>query len=255
MNIYQYILLGALLLMLWKGRLWLSQLRQRFVVKQHELALHFKDGIFQGVLETGATVLWGAGHEVRTLDCRWQELTVSGQEFLTIDRAGVKVSGVVRYRIVDGERYLTESQNPEGTLHAAIQMALRDVIGKLGLEAVLERQTDLGPELTELVVPVGKQVGIKVETVVARDLMLNGDLKRAYQASLLAKQEALAGLEKARGEAAALRVRANGARVLEKNPGLLQLQTLEAVAKLGEGYNNHLIMGSLDSMLSTVKEK
>ena len=85
--------------------------------------------------------------------------------------------------------------------------------------------------------------------------MLNGDLKRAYQASLVAKQEALAELEKARGEAAALRVMANGARVFEKNPALMQLRTLEAVSKLGEGYNNHLVLGSLDSLLSAVKGK
>ena len=48
--------------------------------------------------------------------------------------------------------------------------------------------------------------------------MLAGDLKKAYQATLSAKQEALAGLEKARGEAAAIRVKANAARVYEKNP-------------------------------------
>lgn len=234
---------------------WIRSLRTRLIVEQHELVLHFKNGVFQSLLETGVTILWGHGHTVTRLDRRWQELTVSGQEFLTVDRAGIKVSGVVRFRITDGQRYLTESQNPEATLHAATQMALRDVIGVLGLEVVLEKQADLGPQLKELVAPVGKQVGIEVETVVARDLMLNGDLKRAYQASLIAKQEALAGLEKARGEAAALRVMANGARVFDKNPALMQLRTLEAVSKMGEGYNNHLILGSLDSLLTAVKEK
>lgn len=255
MNTFYYIALGVLIFALIVSWPWLKSLRQRLVVPQHEWALHFENGVYQGVLETGITVLWGRGHEVTRLDRRWRELTVTGQEFLTVDRAGVKVSGVVRYRIVDGLRFLTESQFPEVTLHTATQMALRDVIGVLGVEAVLERQADLGSQLKELVAPVGSQIGIEVEAVVARDLMLNGDLKRAYQASLVAKQEALAELEKARGEAAALRVMANGARVFEKNPALMQLRTLEAVSKLGEGYNNHLVLGSLDSLLSAVKEK
>lgn len=242
--------LGVALLVAWRVVL---DFCQRMVVEQYELALHFRDGVYQGLLETGVTILWGRRHEVTRLDRRWQEAVVQGQEFLTADRAGVKVSGVVRYRIVDGLRFLTESVNPLGTLHAATQMALRDVIGVLGVEAVLERQSDLGPRLKELVASVGAEIGIEVVAVVARDLMLNGDLKRAYQASLVAKQDALAALEKARGEAAAMRVMANGARVFEKNPTLLQLRALDVVGKAGEGYNNHLVIGSLETLMSAIK--
>ncbi|WP_411846244.1 slipin family protein [Roseibacillus persicicus] len=253
MNIWNLMEWGALalaLIVVWRM---VSDFRKRVVVEQHELAMHFRNGVFRGLLEPGVSILWGRGNEVTRLDRRWQEMVVQGQEFLTADRAGVKVSGVVRYRIVDGLRFVTESANPVGTLHAATQMALRDVIGVLGLEAVLERQADLGPQLKELVQSVGQQIGIEVETVVARDLMLNGDLKRAYQASLVAKQEALAALEKARGEAAAMRVMANGARVFEKNPTLLQLRALDVVSKAGEGYNNHLVIGSLETLMSAIK--
>ena len=255
MNLFYGIGLGAFVLALILGRHWLSAFRQRIVVEQHELVLLFKNGVFKGLLEAGATVLWGRGYTVTRLDSRWQEMVVQGQEFLTADRAGVKVSGVVRYRIIDGLRYLTESVNPTGTLHAATQMALRDVIGVLGVESVLERQTDLSLQLKELVAPIGEKMGVEIDFVMARDLMLNGDLKRAYQAGLVAKQEALAALEKARGEAAALRVMANGARVFEKNPALMQLRALEAVSKMSEGYNNHLVLGSMNSLLSGFQEK
>ncbi|MEM9080370.1 MAG: hypothetical protein AAGC74_06720 [Verrucomicrobiota bacterium] len=63
----------------------------------------------------------------------------------------------------------------------------------------------------------------------------------------------MARLEQARGEAAAMRVTANAARLYEKNPALLQLRALDAVKQLGEGYNNHFVMGSLDSLLQMVK--
>ena len=227
--------------------------RQKVIVNSHEKALLFFNGKLVKELEAGETVLWGLGYEVKRVDGRWQELVVQSQEFLTADRASVKVSGVVRFRVADVLKYFGESQAPLVTIHTATQMALRDVVGSLGVEAVLERQDGLGDRMTTLVAATAEALGIEVNAVVARDLMLAGDLKRAYQATLSAKQEALAGLEKARGEAAAIRVKANAARVYEKNPALLQLEALETVAKLGDGMNNHLVLGSLDSLLKMVK--
>ena len=146
---------------------------------------------------------------------------------------------------------LAGARSPETTLHTATQIALRDVVGSQGVDSILERQAELSQQLTELVRPVGEQIGIEVQSLVVRDLMLNGDLKRAYQASLVAKQESLAELEKARGEAAALRMMANGARVFEKNQALLQLPALEIVGEAGS--SNQLIIGSLENLMSAIK--
>ena len=46
-------------------------------------------------------------------------------------------------------------------------------------------------------------------------------------------EEGLAALERARGETAALRALANGARVLADHPGLLQLRTAQEVPRSG----------------------
>ena len=69
---------------------------------------------------------------------------------------------------------------------------------------------------------------------------------------MTAKQESLAGLEKARGEAAAMRVMANAARAFDQNPALMQLKFLQ-VLEGNSGYNNQLIMGLNDPLLSFLK--
>ncbi len=46
-----------------------------------------------------------------------------------------------------------------------------------------------------------------------------------------ARKEGLAALERARGETAALRNLANGAKVLENNPHLMQLRLLQVLEK------------------------
>ena len=65
-----------------------------------------------------------------------------------------------------------------------------------------------------------------------RDLVVPAELRRAVLAVQTARQEGVAALERARGETAAMRALANGARVLEDHPALLQLRTVQAA---GEG--------------------
>ena len=54
-----------------------------------------------------------------------------------------------------------------------------------------------------------------------------------------AKKEGLAALEKARGETGALRNLSNAAKMLENNPGLMQLRIIQA---LGESSGNTLVL-------------
>lgn len=75
--------------------------------------------------------------------------------------------------------------------------------------------------------------GITVTEARARDLMLPGELRRAAQDTLLARERGRADLERARAEAASLRMLANAARVLEEHPSLLHLRTLQVAAEPG----------------------
>ena len=66
-----------------------------------------------------------------------------------------------------------------------------------------------------------------------RDVILPGELRRAYADTALARQRGLAELERARAEAATLRSLANTAKLLEERPGLLKLRTLQVAARDG----------------------
>ncbi|MFL5758009.1 MAG: slipin family protein, partial [Chloroflexota bacterium] len=71
-----------------------------------------------------------------------------------------------------------------------------------------------------------------------------GELKRAYASVLAARKEGEAALERARGETAALRNLANAGRLVETNPGLLQLRMLQ---ELGASSGNTIVMGLPDT--------
>ena len=72
-------------------------------------------------------------------------------------------------------------------------------------------------------------MGLRLLKIEVRDLMLPGELKRAFAQTITAQKEALANLERARGETASLRSLANAARLMQDHPGLLQLRAVQAI--------------------------
>src|SRR4051812_50217013 len=73
-----------------------------------------------------------------------------------------------------------------------------------------------------------------------RDIMVPTELKRAFAGIVAARREGEAALERARGETAALRSLANAGRLVEDNPGLLQLRILQ---QLGASSGNTIMLG------------
>ena len=76
--------------------------------------------------------------------------------------------------------------------------------------------------------------------VAVRDVMVPGELKRAYASVLAARKDGEAALERARGETASLRNLANAARLLDDSPGLLRLRALQEV---GQSSGNTIMLG------------
>ena len=70
--------------------------------------------------------------------------------------------------------------------------------------------------------------------------MVPSELKRAFAGIVAARREGEAALERARGETAALRTLANAGRIVEDNPGLLQLRILQ---QLGASSGNTIMLG------------
>jgi hypothetical protein len=78
-------------------------------------------------------------------------------------------------------------------------------------------------------VPTAARVGLDVEQVALRDVVVPVELRHAAAELATARAQGLAVLERARSEVAATRALANAAALVESHPGLLQLRTLQAV--------------------------
>lgn len=223
------VLMGVSALVIWLLLINWAKKYHRVTVFAHENALRYRSGALLGSLAVGSYRLRSDREEIRRLDMRLQYQTLSGQEMLTADRAQIRVSLVVSFRGEDPLLALHETQDWQSALHLELQLALREQIQALPLDGLLGDLPGVGKRIQEIAEPAVKRLGLQLEEVRIRDVMLPGDLKRAYAQALRAQKEGQAALEKARGEQAALRSLANAARMLEQNPALFNLRLLHTL--------------------------
>ena len=235
-----FVLLLALVGVVW---LLLRALVTRVVVHPHEAVLAHKNGRDLGRLAPGVHRFFLGDLVLRRFDLRETLTRVAGQEMLTRDRVPAKFSLLLRYRVVDPLRARDAGADLEGRVHADAQLALRDAVALFELEELLANRAALSERLVHAVRERLAAIGLEVLDAAVQDVIVGGELKRAFGEVARARAEALAKLERARGEAAALRKLANAARLLQEHEGLERLKTLEVAQRAAEGANNTLVLG------------
>ena len=202
---------------------------RRQVVNAWERALLFRNGVLVRTLDPGAYRQWAPGYRLQRVDVRPWILQVPMQEVPTSDSVTVKVSAAGRVRVTDPVAFVLASQDPVAALYLAVQVALRELVAQSSVDDLVTGRGGIGTRLSEAVREVA-ELGVTVEQLEVKDIVLPADLKRAQAQVLIARADGLAALERARGETAALRNLANAARLLSDNPVLLQLRLFQQLS-------------------------
>lgn len=199
-------------------------------VHDYERGLRYRNGRFTGLVDPGTHITIPPYSEVHLLDARPGAIAIEGQEVLTADGVPLKLSLVARYVVGDPVAAITADQNFLRALHLELQLGLREVVTAGTVDDILAERSKLGPAVLERVASHLARIGIELLAADVRDLMVPGDLKRVFAGVVAARKEGEAALERVRAETAALRNLANAGRLVEDNPGLLQLRMLQQLA-------------------------
>lgn len=198
-------------------------------IYEFQAGLRFKDGKIVETLGPGRHFSWWPGTAITAEDMREQLMVVPGQEVLTADNLAVRLSLAVKHRTTDVRRKALSAANHPELIYNDAQIALREAVVTRTLEALLAERGGIGREVLAKMADASKARGVEIVAVEVRDLMLAGETKRAYADIFRAKKDGEAALERARGETAALRNLANGARLLNSNPALFNLRLLQTL--------------------------
>ena len=201
----------------------------RIVVQEWQRALRYRDSRFVEMLEPGVHRRQRRRSSIVRVDLRPRLLTVPGQEVLTADGLAVKLTLFARCRVGDARLWHEAVATPDAFVYAALQVAVRHAVAAATMEELLAARAELGAGMAEAATPTASQVGLILDEVAVRDLMVPSALRHAASAVAAARAQGQAALERARSEVAATRALLNAARMMADNPALLQLRTLQAI--------------------------
>jgi regulator of protease activity HflC (stomatin/prohibitin superfamily) len=216
-------------------------------VHDYERGLRYRRGRFGGLVDPGTHLSLPPFTEVRVLDGRPSFLTIEGQEILTSDGVPLRASLAARYVVGDPVAAVTGDQSFERAMYIELQLGLREVISAGTVDETLASRAKIGPAVLERTASKLARLGIELLVVEVRDLMVPGDLKHVFAGVVAARKEGEAALERVRAETAALRNLANAGRMVEENPGLLQLRMLQ---QLGGSSGNTVMLTMPDGQAS-----
>ena len=217
-------------------------------VQAHEKGLRFEQGRLTAVLEPGRYKLWTHPEaEVRivTVDMRRTEVTIAGQDLMTRDKVTLRLTLTVEYAVEDATLATQKVSNVRDSVYLAAQLALREYVGGVTLDELLEGRDALTRFLEAEVVPKAARFGVRVDRVGVKDVVLPGEMKALLNRVIEAEKEAAANVILRREETSATRSLVNTARLMADQPILMRLKELEAMKEIaGRIKDVRVVVGS-----------
>jgi len=217
-----------------------------YTVESYENALLFIDGKYVQQLNSGVYYWWKNNIPVSVgkVDTRQLQLEINGQEILTRDKAALRINGQAQYKVADIEKALLQNKDYDKQLYIAFQLALREYIGGLTFDELLEKKETIVPFILNAVREKALALGVEVNGFGIRDIILPGEVKEIMNQVLIAEKKAQANIIMRREETASTRSLLNTAKLMEENNMLFKLKEMEYVEKIADKISNISVSGN-----------
>lgn len=217
-----------------------------YTVESYEKALLFIDGKYVQQLQSGVYYWWknSISIHVGKADTRQQQAEINGQEILAKDKAALRINAYAQYRVADVEKALLQNKDYERQLYVSFQLALREYVGTMTLDELLEKKEIIAPFILQAVTSRAEALGVEVTGFGIRDIILPGDVKDIMNQVLIAEKKAQANIIMRREETASTRSLLNTAKLMEDNQMLFKLKEMEYVEKIADKINSISVSGN-----------
>jgi regulator of protease activity HflC (stomatin/prohibitin superfamily) len=186
--------------------------RKAVLIKDTHRGLWYENGVLVKILEAGRYEipaerqmrLWGRERplvEVVLVDVRERELTIKGQEILTVDKVAIRVSIIVQFRVTDPKAALHEVEKYEERLYSDVQLAARRSLASMTLEEILTNRNRLSEDILRDVKEIAARYGVSILRADVKDLVFPGNLQEIMNKVLTAERLSQAQLVEARTRA------------------------------------------------------
>lgn len=225
---------------------------KKTIVDKNAVGYLFVDEKFVSQLDTGRHYFYTDFYDVdvKAIDTRIKELEITGQELLSHDKVTLRANVTMHYKVNDGMKYLTGVESPQEYLYKQLQFAIREHMGALEVDEIVTKQHTLNEEIITKFNRLCEAVGVKVEAVHIKDIILPGEMREIFNQVIEATKRAEANNIQRREETAATRSLLNTAKLMKDNPSLARLKELEALEKITQTVGTLNVYGGLENVMN-----
>jgi len=215
-------------------------------IESFEEGMLYVDNKFSRILKPGEHYFWknAIALDVKKVDLRQRQMEVLGQEILTKDKAALRINFYAQFRVVDIEQAVVKNKDYEKQLYVLMQLTLREFIGKLSLDELLENRESIAQYVFESLQEKSADLGVEIKDSGVKDIIMPGEVKDIMNRVLVAQKQAQANVITRREETAATRSLLNTAKLMNENDMLLKLKEMEYVEKIAERIGEITVSGN-----------
>jgi regulator of protease activity HflC (stomatin/prohibitin superfamily) len=186
----------------------------KITVPQSSLGLLYENGAFVNVLapgryELGRRFFDDTDRAVTLVDVRERSLTIKGQEILTADKAAIRISLLVYFRVTDPKAALHNVTSYEERIYEDVQLGARRFLASRPLADILSDRNEISDAVKADVKASASGYGVEILRADVKDLVFPGNLREIMNQVLEVERRSEAKLIEARREAEVTKIKAD----------------------------------------------
>ncbi|GAB5588761.1 hypothetical protein Unana1_03661 [Umbelopsis nana] len=206
-------------------------------IPQGHVGLVSRFGKFYKCVDPGLVKINPVTEKVRKVDIKIQISEIPEQEIMTQDNVNVKIESVLFWHIIDPYQSQYAVTDVERALRERTMTTLRHILGLKVLQDAIENREAISAEIQDVIEPSAKIWGVKIESILIKDIMFSPELQASLSSAAQAKRLGESRVIAAKAEVDAAKLMRDAANILN-TPAAMQiryLETLSSMSKNGQG--------------------
>lgn len=212
------------------------------VLLEYERLVVFRLGKYKRTIGPGLVFVTPILETAQKVELRIITQDIPRQEVMTRDNIPVLANTVVYFKVERPADAVIKIENYIYAVRQYTQAALRDTIGTMELDQVLTERDQIATDIREIVDKETNEWGIDIKGIKIQELELPAEMKRAFATQAEAEREKRAIIIKSEGEKIAAVKFAEAAKAMAKDPGALQLRTLQTIRDIAQDPSEKIII-------------
>ncbi|KAF7724000.1 hypothetical protein EC973_001460 [Apophysomyces ossiformis] len=209
-------------------------------INQGTVGLITRFGKFYKCADPGLVKINPFTENVHRVDVKMQIVEIPQQVIMTKDNVNVKIDSVLYWHIVDPYQSEFGVSDVRRALVERTQTTLRHILGAKVLQDCIENREAIAQEIQNVTAPIAKLWGVRIESILIKDLAFSRDLQESLSAAAQARRVGESKVIAAKAEVDSAKLMREAADVLS-TPAALQIRYLETMATLSKAPDTRII--------------